>query len=133
MARQGRRAKDGFSNRAAVVTKQDILDWLRARVFIIVDGEIYSRKGRRLVQRINKRKRCEHGDPRVDLVYGGHRVSVHVSHLIWMWHTNCVLPDGFEIHHRDEDPMNNNWSNLIAVHPDDHTKLHANAQVEVPF
>lgn len=116
-----------------MVTKQDILNWLKAGAFSIVDGEVYSRRGRRLVQRINKRKRCEHGDPRVDLVHGGKRASVHVSHLIWMSETNCVLPDGFEIHHRDEDPMNNNFSNLICVHPLDHNKLHATAQEEVPF
>ncbi len=120
--------------RFPVVTKQEILDWLQKGVFTIADGEVYSLSGRKLVQRINKRKRCEHGDPRVDLVYGGKRTSAHVSHLIWMWHTNTVLPDGFEIHHRDEDPTNNNFSNLIAVHPMDHVKLHAcGVEEEVPF
>lgn len=108
-----------------MVTKQDVLSWLQDGVFTIEAGEIYSQSGRKLVQRINKRKRCEHGDPRVDLVHGGNRVSIHVSHLIWMWNTNTVLPDGFHVHHRDEDPTNNNFDNLIAVHPMDHDKLHA--------
>lgn len=111
-----------------MVTKQEILQWLQDGVFSIEDGEVYTSLGRKLVQRINKRKRCEHGDPRV-----GRRASVHVSHLVWMWTTNTVLPDGFEIHHRDEDPTNNEFSNLLAVHPMDHAKLHANAQEEVPF
>lgn len=117
-----------------MVTKKDILKWLAKGVFCVGDdGEIYTEAGRKLAQRINKRKRCEHGDPRVDLYHKGKRASVHVSHLIWMWNTNIALPDGFEIHHRDEDPMNNNFSNLIAVHPLDHTKLHAESQEEVPF
>ena len=117
-----------------MVTKQQVLDWLQKGVFTIADGEVYSLSGRKLVQRINKRKRCEHGDPRVDLYYEGKRTSLNVSHLIWMWYTNTVLPDGFEIHHRDEDPTNNNFSNLIAVHPMDHVKLHACGVVEeVPF
>ena len=116
-----------------MVTKQEILEWLQDGTFTIADGKVYTSSGRELTQRINKRKRCEHGDPRVDLCYGGQRVSVHVSHLIWMWHTDCVLPDGFQVHHRDEDPTNNSFDNLIAVHPLDHEKLHANAEEEVPF
>jgi len=116
-----------------MVTKQDILKWLQDGTFTIEDGKVYSSRGRELVQRINKRKRCEHGDPRVDLYYGGERASINVSHLIWMWHTNMVVPDGFEVHHRDEDPTNNNWTNLLAVHSLDHTKLHAEDKEEVPF
>lgn len=116
-----------------MVTKQEVLDWLQDGAFSIADGEIYTRAGRQLVQRINKRKRCEHGDPRVDLIYGGKRTSINVSHLIWMWHTNSVLPDGFEIHHRDEDCTNNDFNNLIAVHPIDHGKLHAGVEEEAPF
>lgn len=116
-----------------MVSKQTILEWLQDGVFTIEDGEVYSSLGRKLVQRINKRKRSEHGDPRVDLCYDGKRASVHVSHLVWMWHTDSVLPDGFEVHHRDEDPTNNNWDNLLAVHPLDHAKLHAVAEEEVPF
>lgn len=116
-----------------MVTKQEILKWLRRNVFIVVDGEVYTRTGRKLKQRINKRRRCEHGDPRVDLCYKGKRISIHVSHLVWMSNTDCVLPDGFQVHHRDEDPTNNNFENLIAVHPLDHTKLHAGVEEEIPF
>ncbi len=47
-----------------MVTRQEILDWLQDGTFSIGDdGEVYSSTGRKLVQRINKRKRCEHGDP----------------------------------------------------------------------
>lgn len=121
------------SNSKTRVTKREILEWLQNKVFYLVDDQVYTRSGRLLAQRINKRKRCEHGDPRVDLICGGKRTSIHVSHLIWMWNTNSVLPDGFEVHHRDEDCTNNDFNNLIAVHPIDHSKLHASADEEVPF
>lgn len=121
------------SNRKAPVTKQEIFDWLQAGIFYLVDDQVYSRAGRQLAQRINTRKRCDHGDPRVDLCHGGRRASINVSQLVWMWNTNSVLPDGFEVHHRDEDCTNNDFNNLIAVHPVDHSKLHASAEEDVPF
>jgi hypothetical protein len=116
---------------AKKVTKHEVLEWLKDGIFSIVDGQVYSSSGRQLVQRINKRRGCQHGDPRVDLKYDGKRRSIHVSHLVWMWGTKSVIPDKFEIHHWDEDPTNNDFSNLIAVHPIDHVKLHACE--EVPF
>lgn len=115
------------------VSKQEVLDWLQEGAFTISDGEVYTRAGRRLVQRENKRRGCDHGDARVDLKYGGKRRSINVSHLVWMWNTKTVIPDGFEIHHNDEDPTNNNWDNLIAVHSMDHLKLHARFEEPVPF
>ena len=131
-------AKEGGSRMAfidwsPVVTKQEVFDWLQCGVFSIVDGQVYTRSGRRLIQRINKRRRCDHGDPRVDLCHDGRRASVNVSHLVWMWNAKSVLPDRFEIHHRDEDCTNNEFNNLIAVHPVDHAKLHAFAEEPVPF
>ena len=116
------------------VTKQEVLDWLQDGAFTVAEGQIYTRDGRCLVQRINKRKRCEHGDARVDLCFGGRRKSMHVSHLIWMWGTNSVIPDGYEIHHRDENPLNNAFDNLLCLHPIDHAKLHATVEEEpTPF
>lgn len=113
------------------VTNREVLDWLRDGVFTIADGEVYTRSGRRLAQRINKRRGCEHGDARVDLICGGKRKSMHVSQLVWMWGTKSVIPDGYEIHHWDEDPTNNEFSNLIALHPIDHGKFHV--YEAVPF
>lgn len=52
-SRQGRRAMDG-------VSRHEILEWLLKGVFRIVNGKIYSRSGRELIQRINNRNRCEH-------------------------------------------------------------------------
>ncbi len=77
-----------------------------------------------ITQRVNKRRGSERGDPRVDLCNKGFRVSINVSHLAWMVYTKQVLPPNFEIHHIDENPLNNHPSNLIAVHKLDHLKLH---------
>jgi hypothetical protein len=115
------------------VTKQEVLDWLQEGAFTIADGEVYTRAGRQLVQRLNKRKGSERGDARVDLKYGGKRRSINVSHLVWMWGTNSVIPDGYEIHHMDEDPTNNNFDNLVALHPIDHAKMHATVEEPIPF
>lgn len=104
-------------------TKSQVLEWLRAGVYTVDGTRIY--KGDvELVQRINKRRTSHNGDARVDLYHEGCRISMHVSHLVWMSNTNQVLPKGFEIHHDDEDCTNNQWYNLICVHPLDHNKLH---------
>jgi hypothetical protein len=35
------------------------------------------------------------------------------------------IPAGFDVHHRDDDPLNNDPENLEAIHPDDHKAIHA--------
>lgn len=117
-------------------TPDEVLQWIQDGVFQIECGSII-KNGRELAQRINKRNRSERGDPRVDLYHDKKRRSCNVSHLVWMQHTGRVLPDGFEIHHRDENPLNNCFSNLICVHSLDHEKLHYQSvtvsEDEVPF
>jgi len=105
-------------------TKEEVLVWLREGLFTIEDGEIFSRFGNKLTAHINRRRGMESGDLRVGLNYQGKRRNVNVSHLVWMWNTDRCVPDGFEIHHKDEDSSNNNWYNLICVYYEDHPKLH---------
>lgn len=60
--------------------------------------------------------------------------SLPVSHVVWMFGTRESLPAKWEIHHRDKDVQNNSFNNLVAVHPIDHRKLHADEPVEdIPF
>ena len=60
--------------------------------------------------------------------------SLPVTHVVWMFGTREALPAKWEIHHRDLDVQNNSFNNLVAVHPIDHRKLHADTPVdEVPF
>ena len=48
-----------------------------------------------------------------------------------MSHTYEIPPDNWEIHHLDNNPQNNSWSNLILLHPLDHLKFHT--KEELPF
>ena len=50
--------------------------------------------------------------------------SIGVGRLVWMSVTKEVIPNGWQIHHRDEDPSNNAWNNLLCLHPLDHLKIH---------
>lgn len=93
-------------------------------------GRVF-RNGRELSARENKRKRCKTGDFRVDIWYKGERVSINVSHLVWMQSTLRLIPIGWEIHHVDGNIYNNNFDNLMCLHPLDHSKLHN--KEEVPF
>jgi hypothetical protein len=105
-----------------------ILQLLRSGILTIGVGfdntiKIFMR-GNELTQRINNRQRSERGDPRVDVCYDSKKISIHISHLVWMFYTDCVLPEDFEIHHLDENPLNNIYHNIIAVHKKDHLKIH---------
>lgn len=115
-------------------TLTDILTWLREGHFKVVNGEVM-KGSKTLARHINKRRRSERGDYRVDLFYKGLHRGVLISHLVWMYNTNQILPENFQIHHIDNDPMNNEFSNLICVHPLDHVKLHASSidDDDVPF
>ena len=119
-------------------SNEDVLRWLLSGVFVVNPDKgdvikIESKLGSnyKLKARINRRNRSDIGDPRVDLYYEGKRKSCHVSNLVWMSRTGSIVPEGFEIHHIDEDPTNNNWNNLICVHSMDHVKLHN--EESVPF
>jgi len=59
--------------------------------------------------------------------------SIPVSHVVWMVHTGVILPKGFEVHHFDFNPLNNQFANLLALYPLDHDKFHRSKSDEVPF
>jgi len=118
--------------KTTTTTVSEVLDWINSGV-IRIDGQAVYKGARELTQRENARNRCEVGDPRVDLAHNLKRKSVNVSHLVWMDATRVLIPKDFEIHHRDENPLNNNFDNLICVHQLDHRKLHGEIEEEVPF
>ena len=50
-----------------------------------------------------------------------HRIRLH----IYVWEKyNGPVPDGFDIHHIDHDPSNNEIENLVALPKSEHRKLH---------
>lgn len=110
-----------------------VFRWLEEGVFTVTDGRVF--KGpKELRQRINCRRGMHDGDARVDLWHECQRRSCHVSQLVWMTNAGRPIPDGFEIHHRDENPHNNDFENLVCVHPMDHSKLHRETQAsDIPF
>lgn len=113
-----------------------VLSLLIKRVIIVTEGSNPNviKNGRVLKQRGNPRKRSESTDPRVDICADGRVMGVNVSYLVWMqYHQEC-LPINFQIHHVDEDSSNNDISNLVAVHKNDHHKLHRTLSTDdVPF
>jgi hypothetical protein len=57
-----------------------------------------------------------------------------VARVIWMACTGKTIPEGFEIHHLNNDNTDDSWKNLVCVHKEDHKKLHAHDKSEpVPF
>lgn len=105
--------------------KRTVLRWFKQGVFTVDLNTGIVRKGsKNLKQRTNKRQRSERGDPRVDLCHNNTKCSIHISHIVWMVYHNRILPKDFEIHHLDEDPLNNVPENLVAVFKHDHHKLH---------
>ncbi len=118
-------------------TIEDVSRWLNAGIFVVTESKVFKIGGRELSQRVNNRRGMEDGDPRVDLQHEKKRRSCHVSQLVWMQETRQPIPSGFEIHHFDENPHNNSFSNLICVHKLDHLKFHSAGEVgldpEIPF
>lgn len=77
----------------------------------------------------------------VRVYVGGKMRALPVARFVWIVGTDSELPDGWEVHHVDLDPLNNSFNNLLALHPKDHDRFHINTQQrlmanpasEVPF
>ena len=68
----------------------------------------------------------------------GRRRTIVRAKLVYLAGSLRPIPEGFEIHHMDEDRFNDAYANLIALSKEDHLKLHrwleGRAEVEdVPF
>lgn len=55
-----------------------------------------------------------------------------ISRIIWTVATGEDIPKGWEVHHRDGNPLENDFNNLLCLHPVDHKKVHTEAD-EIPF
>lgn len=112
------------------LTRQEVLDLFNQGNYIadIETGKVYSRKGKELYTFSSKRS------PNLWVrifKHPGYRCTP-IAHIIWMVGTGFVVPDGWEVHHRNLNPLDNRFTNLLCVHPLDHDKLHAELE-EVPF
>lgn len=113
------------------IAEADILDAVQAGRFVVdvEAGEVITAAGRQLVV-FSNRTDCRRF---VRLHFDGRRRGIAVARLVWMARTGQLIPDGWEVHHRDENPGNDAWGNLICLHPDDHRKLHGQAADDEPI
>lgn len=120
------------------LSKEAVLFMFLCETLTIIIDEVGHAKifkcKKELTQRINNRKGMETGDPRVDICHEKLKVSMHVSQLVWMYFSNSVIPHNFEIHHIDENILNNSYDNLLCLHYADHRKFHKKQLFEeAPF
>lgn len=116
------------------MTDEQVLDLLKVEKYRVdlVTGEVFNSKDEKLSIYYGKL------DRKYVRLYDGRksRREISLPKLIWMFGTKSIVPDGFEIHHRDTYSENNNFNNLICLHRRDHQKLHGYSLVdnsEVPF
>jgi hypothetical protein len=58
--------------------------------------------------------------------YEGTEKRIFVHRAVWaFWYGFNRVPDNLIIHHIDQNPLNNNITNLVAMSNSDHIKLHA--------
>lgn len=73
----------------------------------------------------------------VRLHINGRRRGISLARLVWISVVGVPVPEGFEIHHEDRNPLNDAWGNLICLHSLDHHKQHYGERAEteepVPF
>lgn len=71
--------------------------------------------------------------PFIRLYSNGER-HIALHRVIWIVGTGSPIPEGWEIHHWDEDVMNTAFDNLLCLHPNDHRKFHRDVEdEEMPF
>ena len=57
-----------------------------------------------------------------------HAKGLHVA--IWEFHNKKTVPKGYQIHHKDFNPYNNDISNLECISIKQHAKIHAKRNFE---
>lgn len=114
------------------LTIPEVLECLRRNLYSVdlERGIIYRRNGKPLHTEPDKNRGALH----VRIWFGGRRRMCPVAALVWMVGANDVVPPNYEVHHRDENILNNSWENLVCLHKSDHHKIHELiSSTETPF
>lgn len=77
-----------------------------------------------VVFRGERYRRYPEADSRADRVYFRASDGKGYLHRAIYEHHNGPIPEGWHVHHRDGDPLNNDPSNLVCVSPKDHIAEH---------
>jgi hypothetical protein len=119
-------------NNYQLMTKRDLLNTVltSSYKFDIETGKIFGQTGKRIIPYPN-----DEGHLFVRIYWKGKRKACAVHRLIWMAATRSSIPEGFEVHHRDNDTSHNPFYNLMCVHKMDHDKFHKEhfEENDVPF
>lgn len=127
-------ASEVFSLQAESLTDVEVLELLRLKIYEVdlETGRVFGTtiKGRRVEvkQEVNG-KAGDYLGIRIKCKGRRRKIAVHV--LVWMAGTLSIRPTNWQVHHLDENPLNNTFTNLICLHPMDHQKFHA--EDETPF
>lgn len=104
------------------ISDQQILDLLESGAYRVDlnTGDVFNKDGKQLKVFYGK------WDRMYVRLYDGRRARREISlpKLIWIAGAKSIVPDGFEVHHRDTYKTHNNFDNLICLHRIDHQKYH---------
>ena len=122
------------------LTDETILQLLTDGVYKVdlETGTVYNKHDKELTLKTGGK---EEEYPYVRLYFNSHEKWIKLSRLVWMAGTKSVIPEGWEVHHRDLNPAHNWFENLFCLHKVDHGKLHRGISLieepeelqEIPF
>ncbi len=86
--------------------------------FNLKEGTIFSLKTNKYLGSINKKNNHIFVGTN-----GGYKQSA-LYQYIWMVANGCDIPEGYDIHHKDNNPLNNSIDNLELVNHSEHRSKH---------
>lgn len=100
---------DGTVRKFPLLTYAKVLELLQDGVIVVCPFSCtITMRGRALATQLDRQQRYLF----VRLYWRGSRRGIAVHRLVWMAKHNKVVPDGYDVHHKDRDSFNNAITNL---------------------